>query len=177
MNTEKYHLRYIREEDYKDIFEIVKNENVIKNLNMTKHKIEEETKALIKEYLNGLKTKTKYPFAIIEKKSQNFLGVFLIKLDLYDEDSFEFTIYINEKYWYQGIYKEIFPIMIDFTFTHIKTKNFRGFVKEYNTASSKVLENNHFKLEKIFKVPNIPCNIKSYVLTKKEYEKRKRLYK
>ena len=30
MNTEKYHLRYIREEDYKDIFEIVKNENVIK---------------------------------------------------------------------------------------------------------------------------------------------------
>ena len=115
-------------------------------------KNEEETKALIKEYLNGLKTKTKYPFAIIEKKSQNFLGVFLIKLDLYDEDSFEFTIYINEKYWYQGIYKEIFPIMIDFTFTHIKTKNFRGFVKEYNTASSKVLE-------------------------KKEYEKRKRLYK
>ena len=104
MNTEKYHLRYIREEDYKDIFEIVKNENVIKNLNMTKHKNEEETKALIKEYLNGLKTKTKYPFAIIEKKSQNFLGVFLIKLDLYDEDSFEFTIYINEKYWYQDIY-------------------------------------------------------------------------
>ena len=39
---------------------------------MTKHKKEEQTKELIKQYLNVLK-----------KKSQYYLGVFLIKLDLY----------------------------------------------------------------------------------------------
>ena len=41
---------------------------------------------------------------------------------------------------------------------------------EGNAASSKVLEKSGFKLEKIFNVPGIKCKIKSYVITKEEFD-------
>ena len=60
--------------------------------------------------------------------------------------------------------------MTKVAFEDIKTGNFRGFVKESNEASSRVLEKCNFKLEKIFNVPGIDEKIKSYLMTKEEYK-------
>lgn len=169
IKTNRFILRKISLDDINDVYEILSDKEIVKHLNMKRHKCISDTEILLNDYLNGLKEGTKYPFAIINKNSKDFLGVFLIKLDLYDEDSFEFTIYINKKFWNVGIYSEVLPYMMDYAFNEIKTGNFRGFVMEENYASAKVLEKNEFRLEKIFNVPGIECKIKSYIITKQEY--------
>lgn len=173
IETKRFILRKVEYEDKLNIFEILSDKDVIKNLNMTIHKNIEDTRKMIKEYLDENKKGNKYPFAIIEKETNEFVGVFLIKLDLFDEDCFEFTVYIKRKFWNKGIYTEVLKYMIKFAFEDIKTGNFRGFVMEGNEASSKVLEKNGFNLEKIFSVKGIEKKIKSYLITREDYYKDK----
>lgn len=171
INTERFLLRKIEREDLDDIFRLLSNPEIIENLNIEIHKCKENSEKLIAEYLEGYEKGTKYPYAIIEKSTNKFVGVFLIKLDLFDEECFEFTVYLNKKYWGKGIYTEILPYMTKVAFEDIKTENFRGFVMERNIASSKVLERCNFKLEKIFEVTGIEGKIKSYLITRKNYIK------
>lgn len=170
IETKRCILRKIKAEDYNNIFSILSNPKVIENLNMDIHNTVDDTKKLLNEYFEGLEKKEKFPYAIIKKATNEFLGVFLIKLDLFDEDCFEFTIYLDEKYWGNGIYSEILPYMINVAFEDVGTGNFRGFVMEKNKASSTVLEKCGFKLEKVFKVDGLDGNIFSYLITKDEYK-------
>lgn len=171
INTQRCVLRKIEDEDCLEIYKILSDVDVIQNLNMELHQSIEDTKKLIEEYLIEYEKGTKYPYAIIEKDTKAFIGVFLIKLDLYDEDCFEFTIYLNKNFWGKGIYSELLPFMTQVAFEKIQTGNFRGFVMEKNKASSKVLMRNNFMLEKVFEVPGIEGKIESYLITKEQYEK------
>lgn len=171
IETNRFILRKVNKEDAIDIFEILSDKETIENLNMGIHNEIEDTKKLINEYLIGADKGEKYPFAIIDKEMKEFVGVFLIKLDLFDEDCFEFTVYIKKKFWNKGIYTEVLKYMIRFAFEKIGTGNFRGFVMEKNQVSSRVLEKCNFKLEKIFAVEGIEGKIKSYLITKEEYNK------
>lgn len=173
IKTNRFILRELKQEDINNVFEILSNPKVIENLNMKIHKSINDTKILFDEYFEELKKGTKFPYAIINKETEEFIGVFLIKLDLFDEDCFEFTIYLKQEFWGKGTYTEILPYMIKVAFKDIKTGNFRGFVKEKNIASCKVLEKVGFKLEKIFEVPNIEGKIISYLITKDDYNKNK----
>jgi len=169
IETKRYILREINKSDEKEVFEILSDKEVIKNLNMKIHESIEDTRKMIQDYLNEMEKGNKYPFVIIDKDTKEFIGVFLIKLDLYDANCFEFTVYIKRSFWNKGIYTEVLEYMIKFAFENIKTENFRGFVMEKNIASSRVLEKCNFKLEKIFEIPNIDGKIKSYLLTREEY--------
>lgn len=171
--TDRYILRKVNKEDTPYIFEILSDEQVITNLNMNIHKVIEDTYKLIEDYEKGYEDKEKYPYAIIEKNTNKFIGVFLIKLDLYDEDCFEFTVYLTKSEWNKGVYTEVLPYMVKVAFEDIKTGNFRGFVMEKNKSSSRVLEKCGFELEKIFEVPGLEGKIISYLITKAEYEKTK----
>ena len=171
IETKRFILRKVEANDAEKIYKILSNENVIANLNMNIHKNIEDTYELIADYSEVLQNNTKFPYAIIDKITKEFIGVFLIKLDLYDEDCFEFTVYLDEKYWGKGIYTEVLPYMADVAFKDIKTGNFRGFVMEKNQASSKVLEKCGFELEKIFEVPGLDGKIISYLMTRDKHEK------
>lgn len=173
IETKRFILRKVKLEDAEKIYNILSNKNVISNLNMDIHKSIEDTYELINSYFEGLEQNAKFPFAIIDKESKEFVGVFLVKLDLYDEDCYEFTIYLDEKYWGKGIYKEVLPYMVEFVFKDIGTENFRGFVMEKNIISARVLEKYGFSLEKIFNVPGIDGKILSFLMTKKEYMNKK----
>ncbi|MCI8965026.1 MAG: GNAT family N-acetyltransferase [Clostridia bacterium] len=157
--------------DIDDVYEILSSPNVICNLNMDIHKKREDTKKLLENYNTEFKKGTKLPLAIIDKKENEFIGVFLIKLDLYNEDSFEATVYLKEKFWGLGIYSEILPAMIRFAFEVVDTENFRGYVMDKNISSSKGFERNGFMLEKVFEVPKIEGKIRSYLMTRNMYKK------
>lgn len=172
--TQRFILRKVKKEDNKEIFKILSDTETIENLNMDIHKTIEDTNKMLENYLKENEEGTKFPYAIIEKGTNNFIGVFLIKLDLYDEDCFEFTIYLKKEYWGKGIYTEVLPYMTEVAFEEVKTGNFRGFVMEKNVASSRVLEKCNFKLEKVFEVPGLEGKIKSYLITKDDYYKMKK---
>lgn len=171
IETKRYILRKVEENDAEYIFKILSDKDVIENLNMDIHKNISDTENMLKEYFEENEKGNKYPFSIIDKETNKFVGVFLIKLDLYDEDCFEFTVYISKEEWGKGIYTEVLPYMTKFAFEKIGTGNFRGFVMEKNIASSKVLEKCGFELEKIFEVPGLEGKIISYLITKENYNK------
>ena len=171
IETKRFILRKVEEKDAEYIFKILSDKDVIENLNMDIHKNISDTENMLKEYFEENEKGNKYPFSIIDKETNKFVGVFLIKLDLYDEDCFEFTVYILKEEWGKGIYTEVLPYMTKFAFEKIGTGNFRGFVMEKNIASSKVLEKCGFELEKIFEVPGLEGKIISYLITKENYNK------
>lgn len=171
IETKRFILRKVEVNDAEYIFKILSDKDVIENLNMDIHKNISDTENMLKEYFEENEKGNKYPFSIIDKETNKLVGVFLIKLDLYDEDCFEFTVYISKEEWGKGIYTEVLPYMTKFAFEKIGTGNFRGFVMEKNIASSKVLEKCGFELEKIFEVPGLEGKIISYLITKENYNK------
>ncbi len=173
IETNRYKLKKIEKDSAKNLFHVLSNEKIIANLNMSLHKTMEDTYQLLEEYEKGFKEGTKFPFEILKKDTNEWIGVFLLKLDYYDEDCFEFTIYLDEPYWGQGIYTEILPYMVTYAFEKIGTGNVRGFVMEKNVASARVLAKSGFSLEKKIKVPGIEGEVLSYLMTKKEYDKKK----
>ena len=167
--TERFNLRKVDMTDDSEVFAILRDKEVTKYLNLPKIENVRDVRFLLTEYLDGNREGNKFPFAICDKESGKFRGVFLIKLDLFDEDCFEFTIYLKKDAWNKGIYSEVLPYMIHFCFNEIGTNNFRGFVMSNNTASAKVLLKNHFVLEKIFNVEGLTEKIESYLLTRDAY--------
>ena len=80
--TDRLILRKVEISDVDDIFEILSDEETIENLNMEIHKSKDDTIKLIEDYLAEYEQRNKFPYAIINKESKKFVGVFLIKLDL-----------------------------------------------------------------------------------------------
>ena len=169
VETERLVLRKLTKDDSLDVFKILSDSETVKYLNLDAVNNVDDVIKLIEEYLNGYKEGNKFPFAIVDKNTNNFIGVFLIKLDIFDDDCFEFTVYIDKEFWNKGVYTEVLPKMIQFAFENIETGNFRGFVMKNNTASAKVLLKNNFKLEKSFTVEGLPEEIESYLMTKNFY--------
>ena len=113
--TDRFILRKVNKDDNVEIFKILSDKDVNENLNMDIHVNISDTDKLIEDYLDENKVGNKYPFVIIDKLTNEFLGVFLIKLDLFDDDCFEFTIYIGKEHWGKGIYTEVLPYMVKYS--------------------------------------------------------------
>ena len=169
MNTDRLNLRLVDINDSADIYNILSNDKVNQNLNMNKPKDINDVVELINKYLKNYLEGTYEPLAITLKDTNEFIGVFLFKLDLYNEDAYECTIYIDEKFWNKGFSTELIKSMINYFFTKYKQSNFRGYIMAKNTASARVFEKCNFKLEKIFKVDGIDGSILSYLMTREDY--------
>lgn len=169
MFTKRFMLRSVCMNDSQVIYSILKDPETTRYLNMNPVQSIEDANEIVKDYLSGKNTGEKYPFAILDKETGEFMGVFLIKIDVYDEDCFEFTVYLDRKYWNNGIYTEVLPRMEEFAFEFIGTGNLRGFVMQHNKSSSHVLKKSGFSLEKTFRVEGIPDLIESYLMTKNTY--------
>ena len=167
--TDSFLLRKINEDDDKSILEILSDDETIKHLNMKKVETITDVDEIINDYLIQYSKGNKFPFAIVSKESNELIGVFLIKLDLYDPDCYEFTVYIKRALWNHGIYSEILPYMMRFAFEEIGTGNLRGFIMISNRASANVLRKQGFSLEKTFVVEGLPEMIESYLMTKEDY--------
>jgi len=165
INTERFILRRISHNDDVSVFNILNDEETIKYLNIQKVKSVSDVDEIITDYLSQYEKGNKFPFAIVNKEYNECIGVFLIKLDIYDVDCFEFTVYIKREFWNKGVYSEVLPYMVDFAFNEIGTKYLRGFVMISNKASATVLKKCGFVLEKTFKVDKLSEIIESYILT------------
>lgn len=171
IDTKRFVLRKVLSQDRDYIFEILKDEETVKYLNLPKINTLSDVDEIIFEYLRAYEEGKKFPFAIVEKKTNDFVGVFLLKVDLFDEDCYEFTVYINKKHWNRGIYSEVLPEMVKFAFECIGTGNVRGFIMINNKSSARVLKKNSFCLEKTFPVEGLPELIESYLMTREYYNK------
>lgn len=169
IKTQRCDLRALVPADAEALFEILSDAGTVKFLNLTQPKCVPDAEKIIEEYLEGYRAGTKFPFAIIERSRQKLIGVFLIKLDLFDEDCFEYTTYLHKDFQGKGFINEVFPSMLQFAFEQIGTGNVRGFIMQGNNASAKISLKNKMILEKVFDVPGIPHKIESYLMTREQY--------
>lgn len=167
--TNRFLLRQLDIDDCSNVFRILKDKDTRRYLNIPNIREEEQVRELLDDYLKGYSEGSKYPFAIVGRNDGKFVGVFLIKVDLFDEDCYEYTVYIDKSFWNQGVYSEVLPEMVRYSFEVIGTGNFRGFVMENNKASAHVLTKNGFQLERVFSVDGLPEPIYSFLMKKDFY--------
>ncbi|MCR5184028.1 MAG: GNAT family N-acetyltransferase [Opitutales bacterium] len=169
LESEHYSLRKLTMDDAAEVFEILSDPGIVKYLNLEAPKNLSDAQKIVAEYLEAYRAGTKYPFAIVSRGNGMFLGVLLLKVDLYDEDCFEYTAYVKRDFQGRGVLSEVFPLMLSFAFEEVGTGNVRGFIKQGNEASAKLCRKNKMLLEKIFDVPGIPEKIESYLMTRERY--------
>jgi len=170
IETERLKFRLVEKTDVEEIFSLLHDERIVKYLNMERHLTIDDTNKLLDEYFDGLIDYSKIPYYVMDKTDNAFIGVLLLKVDLYNVSSYEMTIYLKKEYWGKGYAKEMISSIYSIIFDELGIKNLRGYIMENNIASSKVLENLGFELEKIFKVDGIDGLIKSYLLTVDDYK-------
>lgn len=168
--TKRLVLRELVLEDAEHVFYLLSNPEIVKTLNVTLNETIDQTKNLIQEYRSGIETNQKLPYAVIHKEGGEFMGVVILKKDLYNEEAYEYTMFLDPTYWGKGMATEIIKQLLEVAFKKVKTKNFRGYIMKSNIASGKALEKNGFQLEKIFRVPGIEEEIVSYLYTIQMYD-------
>lgn len=163
-HTERFVIRDLELNDCNDVYKLLNDDDIIDNLNMNKPQSVNETKDFIEKYLDGKNKFEKYPFAIEDRTTGELIGVFLLKLDIYRESGFEYTVFLGEGYRGIGAFGEIIPHMISFAFNEIKTPCLRAYIMEKNDYSIKSTIKAGFSLERIFKVDGIEGLIHSYII-------------
>lgn len=149
--------------DNYDIHNCLIDNEINRYLNIPKIKTIEDTNKYIESLLN---TTDIYPYVI--RDNNNFVGAFILKKDNYQENGFEFTIYLSKNYWSKGIFNEILPYFENIVFNELNIPNFRGYVMEPNIASRRVLEKNNYILENTFQIDLYPYSIYTYLKRKVE---------
>lgn len=170
IETERCIIQDVTIENKNEIYNILSNKEVNENLNIEKPVDEKVIENLMLKYESEYKKGTYEPLAIIDKANKNFIGVILLKLDLYNDDAYEYTSYINPNYKNKGITTEVLKEVTKYFFENYKQNNFRGYIMTKNIASKRVLEKNNFALEKIFNVKGLG-EIYSYLMTRENFKK------
>lgn len=148
LETDRFLLRELDVSDAENFYELNLNSNVIKYTGDKAFDNIEEAKVFLENYkdyqLNGYGR-----WAVIEKKSNNFLGWCGLK---YDKNSDETDIGFRffEEYWNKGFATESAKACIDFGFNELKLESIIGRAMKENTASVKVLEKIGLKFEREF---------------------------
>ncbi|MDN3618782.1 GNAT family N-acetyltransferase [Polaribacter undariae] len=145
--TERLIIRRLCVEDIDAFHKLESNVNVLKYATGNpKSYIENETelKTLILKYntsKNGF-----WIYAIVRKTDNQFLGtVALVKDNLDDEIGYRFL----EEFWKLGYGAEVCVGLITYC-KKLKMDKIIGYVVDENIASSKILENNNFKIKNTF---------------------------
>lgn len=163
METERIVFKTIDYCDRDILYFILTDERVIPYLNMSKPSSIEDIDMLIAKYKDHINKGDFEGFSMFEKKSGAFIGVWLFKLDLYNDDAYESTLYLHPDYQNKGYGKETLTFMTDYFFKNYKITNLRSYIKERNAASAAVLNRCGYQLEKIFDVEGIKGKIHSYL--------------
>lgn len=134
-----------------DLFKIRSNDDVMQFMDVEKMKNIDDAKLMIENILNDFKNKSGLNFAIIEKKSNKFVGYFgfwrLMLSHYRAEIGFALTPYC----WNKGYMSEAMSVMIDFTFKEFKLHSLEANVNPNNLNCIKLMKKNGFKQEAYFR--------------------------
>jgi len=143
--TDRLVLREWKETDSKDLYEYAKSELVGPNAGWPPHKNEEESKEIIKMFINNGDT-----YAIVLKSENKVIG----GIGLHDRNpdnnlaelnQKEIGYVLNPKYWGQGIIPEAVKFLIKYAFDELNLDLIWCGYFDFNTNSKRVNEKCGFK--------------------------------
>ena len=152
LETDRLILRKFKIEDAKDMYNNWASDNeVTKYLSWKTHLNIEETKEIIKSWIENYYKSDFYQWAIILKENNQAIGsISVVKND----DSIEMVhigYCISKKYWNKGITSEAFERIIKFFFEEVKVNRIEAAHNEKNIYSGKVMLKCKLKKEGILR--------------------------
>ena len=166
LNTDRLKLRKIRIEDVDALVKYANNKKIADNIVNIPHPYRESNAVFRISYVvKGFKSKTRYIFAIVLKKREEWIGE--ISLHLLDKKNrhAQLAYWLGEPFWNQGLITEASVAILKFGFNQLDLELIYADCYVTNKASQKVLLNNGMTKH------SRNGNIILYKLTKKEYEK------
>ena len=140
IGTERLLLRKIRIDDYEDIYKSwTSDEKVCKYVTWNKHKSSDETKELVKYWVNEYNSDYTYRWLVVEKDNYNVIGI----IDVINKNIQYMTCEVGycygSKYWGKGYATEALKAVIDYLhkegFPVVYAEHF-----ESNITSGKVMQ-------------------------------------
>ncbi|MDP1854232.1 MAG: GNAT family N-acetyltransferase [Candidatus Omnitrophota bacterium] len=148
ISGERITLRKLRFSDSEDIYQNVKDREIIRwTLNIPHPYFKDSATRFIRKTHYDARKKKAYAFGIMLKKENKVIGVItLLKLD-YKNRNAEIGYWLGKRYWEQGFMTEAAKLLIEFGFRRLKLHKIYAGLFEENIASRRVLEKSGFKLE------------------------------
>ena len=176
LETKRLIIREIREADFEGMFELDSNTEVHKYLGNNPIKTKEEAKNQIQFIRDQYKERGIGRFAVIEKKSGEFIGWSGFKLNKGEKEilnGFDNFIDIGyrfiPKYWKKGYGLEAAIACLDFGFKTLKYDIIYGAADLENIGSNKILQKIGLKFVNEFEYDSVKVNW--YQLKKENYGK------
>jgi len=143
IENEKLLIRELAENDVNVIFELYSDKEAMKFRGSNPFENIEEAEEMLKKVAENIKNRNEFRYAIIEKKTSNLIGTYLIT----PISNTECTIgcSIGKKYWRTGYGFEVMMLMTEYL-RNINYKKLIGFIKKENIPSIKLVEKLNFIL-------------------------------
>ena len=169
--TTRLFFRSLEEKDAESLFlNVYSDEKVNRYLRFETHKSVEETKKVIKNFLENQQE----IYVIIEKKSKEIIGTIEMEKSIKNKTC-ALGYLIGSKWWKKGYGKETVQSTFSFLFQHFDYQLIETVVRTDNIGSWKLCEHCHMKLDGILRNRRIDKtdkhldSIRIYSITKQEW--------
>jgi len=155
MQFDNYKLRLITKNDVHSFYKLIQNN--LEKLEDTfagtvsKTRTLEETKEFIDSALNKIVLKLYYPFVIIEKSSDNIIGLIDLKNINWDIPKTEIGYFIDSNYEGKGVSTRSLSAIVGYSFNELKMNKLFLRTTKSNIGSQRVAEKNGFEKEGFIK--------------------------
>ena len=135
LDTEKFILREIKFNDYKEFYEIYSNDDAVRYQQMKPIMSLEEAKKAANFFKSAYKNKKIIRWGITNKGNDNIIG--FITLHSFDKVNFKADIgyMLNKNYWDKKIMSEVGKVVIDYGFNEIGLHRIEANIHPNNIAS------------------------------------------
>lgn len=137
--------------DAKDLFLIRSNDDVMRFMDVTRIESIDDAENLIGSVNEAYKKQTGINWAIVEKKSNTFIGYFGFFRIIPEHCRAEIGYALSPEYWGKGYMHETLNKMLRFGFKTMKLHSIEANVNPENAKSKKTLEKIGFKQEAYFR--------------------------
>ena len=158
--TDDLELRPLTRQDVFAVHALASDEEVARYMRFTVHATLRESEELVNEYLQSPKN---HPFALIEKRTGAFVGVFVLK-GQQDGCTYDMTAFSGKPYWNKGYNTQVLAAMRRYARQFLGAKALVGHVVAGNTGSRRVLEKNGFSLVDTLYFEDLPEGLCVYRL-------------
>ena len=149
--NEKLGIRKLTKTDVNVLFELYSDKEAMKFRGSKPFENIEEAIAMLDKVAENILNETEYRYAIIEKKSNEVIGTFLIT-PVSDSDC-KIGCSIGKKYWRMGYGMEVMLLMSEYL-KNLKYKKLIGLIKKENIPSIKLVQKLNYAFVEQMNYPN-----------------------
>lgn len=142
------------------VYSLTSDPEIVHYMRFAPHTRPEQTDAWVQELTSG----RNLGYTVL-KKDGAFVGIFALKPDVQDLQTWNMTILLDKKYWGQGFCGEILQMAQNMGRDILRAKSLQAYVMAENTASRKALEKAGFMICREFEVANGSLFIYQYLIS------------